>query len=374
MYLESLTQKNPRMKESIKFKLESLAERYEELAALLSDADVIMDQDLFRNYSKEYAELEPVVKCFEEYQQVLENIDEAQLLISDSDPDLKEMGQEELKAGQEQKEQLLLDLQKLLLPKDPNDSKNVFLEVRAGTGGDEASIFSGDLFRMYSRYAETQRWKVEIVSASEGEHGGYKEVIARIVGDGAYSKLKFESGAHRVQRVPATESQGRIHTSACTVAILPEMDEVEAVNINKADLRIDTFRASGAGGQHVNKTDSAIRILHIPTGVVVECQDERSQHKNRAKAMALLASKLQAAEEEKAASEQSEARRSLVGSGDRSERIRTYNYPQGRVTDHRINLTLYKLDEIVQGDLDVLINPLVNEYQAEQLAALSGEN
>ncbi|MFD1384168.1 peptide chain release factor 1 [Rhodanobacter aciditrophus] len=362
------------MKESIKFKLESLAERYEELAALLSDADVIMDQDLFRNYSKEYAELEPVVKCFEEYQQVLENIDEAQLLISDSDPDLKEMGQEELKAGQEQKEQLLLDLQKLLLPKDPNDSKNVFLEVRAGTGGDEASIFSGDLFRMYSRYAETQRWKVEIVSASEGEHGGYKEVIARIVGDGAYSKLKFESGAHRVQRVPATESQGRIHTSACTVAILPEMDEVEAININKADLRIDTFRASGAGGQHVNKTDSAIRILHIPTGVVVECQDERSQHKNRAKAMALLASKLQAAEEEKAASEQSEARRSLVGSGDRSERIRTYNYPQGRVTDHRINLTLYKLDEIVQGDLDVLINPLVNEYQAEQLAALSGEN
>jgi peptide chain release factor 1 len=268
----------------------------------------------------------------------------------------------------------LLDLQKLLLPKDPNDSRNVFLEVRAGTGGDEASIFSGDLFRMYSRYAELQRWKVEVVSASEGEHGGYKEIIARIVGEGAYSKLKFESGAHRVQRVPATESQGRIHTSACTVAILPEMDEVSDIDINKADIRVDTFRASGAGGQHVNKTDSAIRITHIPTGVVVECQDERSQHKNRAKAMALLASKLRAAEEQKAASEQSEARRSLVGSGDRSERIRTYNYPQGRVTDHRINLTLYKLDEVIAGDLDAIINPLVNEYQAEQLAALSSDN
>ncbi|TPE54773.1 peptide chain release factor 1 [Maribrevibacterium harenarium] len=362
------------MKDSIRFKLESLAERYEELEAHLGEASVIMDQDLFRAYSKEYAELEPVVKCFEQYQQTLENIEEAKVLMQDSDPDLKEMGQEEYKAGQEQKEELLLDLQKLLLPKDPNDSRNVFLEVRAGTGGDEASIFSGDLFRMYSRYAELQRWKVEVVSASEGEHGGYKEIIARIVGEGAYSKLKFESGAHRVQRVPATESQGRIHTSACTVAILPEMDEVSDIDINKADIRVDTFRASGAGGQHVNKTDSAIRITHIPTGVVVECQDERSQHKNRAKAMALLASKLRAAEEQKAASEQSEARRSLVGSGDRSERIRTYNYPQGRVTDHRINLTLYKLDEVIAGDLDAIINPLVNEYQAEQLAALSSDN
>ncbi|ADZ92184.1 peptide chain release factor 1 [Marinomonas mediterranea] len=361
------------MKESIKFKLESLAERYEELAALLSEADVIMDQNLFRNYSKEYSELEPVVKCFEEYQVVLENLEEAQLMLTDSDPDIKEMGQEELKSGNEQKETLLLDLQKLLLPKDPNDSKNVFLEVRAGTGGDEASIFSGDLFRMYSRYAETQRWKVEIVSANEGEHGGYKEIIARIVGEGAYSKLKFESGAHRVQRVPATESQGRIHTSACTVAVMPEMDEVSDIDINKADLRIDTFRASGAGGQHVNKTDSAIRIVHLPTGVVVECQDERSQHKNRAKAMALLASRLKAAEEDKAAAEQSETRRSLVGTGDRSDRIRTYNYPQGRVTDHRINLTLYKLDEIVAGDLDVLVGPLVNEHQADQLATLGGE-
>jgi len=362
------------MKNSIKFKLESLSDRYDELAAQLSEAEVIMDQDLFRAYSKEYAELEPVVKCFNEYQQVVENIEEAELMMTDSDPDIKEMGVEEMKAGQQQQEALQLVLQKLLLPKDPNDSRNVFLEVRAGTGGDEASIFSGDLFRMYSRYAETQRWKVEIVSASDGEHGGYKEVIARIVGEGAYSKLKFESGAHRVQRVPATESQGRIHTSACTVAVMPEMDEVADIAINKSDLRVDTFRASGAGGQHVNKTDSAIRLTHIPTGVVVECQEERSQHKNRAKAMSLLASRLLAAEQDKAASEQSEARKSLVGSGDRSERIRTYNYPQGRVTDHRINLTLYKLDEIVAGDLDVLINPLVNEFQAEQLAALSSDN
>jgi peptide chain release factor 1 len=362
------------MKDSIKHKLENLADRYEELSALLGEADVIMNQEMFRNYSKEYSELEPVVQCFKAYQQVLENIEEAQLMLSDSDPDLKEMGQEELKAGQLQKEALLLDLQKLLLPKDPNDGRNVFLEVRAGTGGDEASIFAGDLFRMYSRYAETQRWKVEVISASDGEHGGYKEIIARIVGEGVYSKLKFESGAHRVQRVPATESQGRIHTSACTVAIMAEMDELDAVEINKADLRVDTFRASGAGGQHVNRTDSAIRLTHIPTGLVVECQEERSQHKNRAKAMSLLASRIRAAEEEKQAAEISETRKSLVGSGDRSERIRTYNYPQGRVTDHRINLTLYKLDEIVSGELDSLIQPLINEHQAEQLAALSGDN
>ncbi len=361
------------MKESIKFKLENLSDRYDELSALLGEAEVIMNQDLFRSYSKEYAELEPVVKCFNRFQQAEENIEEAELLCSDSDPDLREMGQEELKTGQQQKEQLLEELQKLLLPKDPNDSRNVFLEVRAGTGGDEASIFAGDLFRMYSRFAEVQRWKVEVISANEGEHGGYKEVIARIVGDGVYSKLKFESGAHRVQRVPATESQGRIHTSACTVAIMAEMDEVDAIEINKSDLRIDTFRASGAGGQHVNKTDSAIRLTHIPSGLVVECQEERSQHKNRAKAMSLLASRLQSAEEEKYAAEQSETRKSLVGSGDRSERIRTYNYPQGRVTDHRINLTLYKLDEIITGELNSLINPLINEHQAEQLASLSAD-
>ena len=362
------------MKESIKLKLESLSDRYDELAALLSEAEVIMDQDLLRAYSKEYAELEPVVKCFDKYQQVHKHIEEAEVMMTDSDPEMKEMAVEEMKAGQQQQDVLQLILQKLLLPKDPNDSRNVFLEVRAGTGGDEASIFSGDLFRMYCRYAETQRWKVAIVSASEGEHGGYKEVIAQIVGDGAYSKLKFESGVHRVQRVPATESQGRIHTSACTVAVMPEMNEVTDTTINKSDLRIDTFRASGAGGQHVNKTDSAIRLTHIPTGVVVECQEERSQHKNRAKAMSLLTARLLAAEQEKAASEHSEARKLLIGSGARSERIRTYNYPQGRVTDHRINLTLYKLDEIVTGNLDVLSKPLVNEFQAEQLAALNSEN
>jgi len=362
------------MKESIKLKLETLADRYEELSAQLSNAEVIMNQDLFRSYSKEYAELEPVVKCFEEFQQIMENLAEAEIMMTDSDPDIKEMGVDELKAGNVQKEDILLDLQKLLLPKDPNDQRNVFLEVRAGTGGDEASIFAGDLFRMYSRFAETQRWKVELVSSNDGEHGGYKEVIARIVGEGAYSLLKFESGAHRVQRVPATESQGRIHTSACTVAVMPEMDEKDAIEINKGDLRVDTFRASGAGGQHVNKTDSAIRLTHLPTGVVVECQDERSQHKNRAKAMALLASRLQAAEDNKQAAEQSEARKSLVGSGDRSERIRTYNYPQGRVTDHRINLTLYKLDEIIAGELNSVLQPLINEHQAEQLATLSGDN
>ncbi len=362
------------MKGLIKFRLEDLSDRYEELAALLSDADVIMDQDLFRLYSKEYAELEPIVKCFNEYQQVEENLHEAELMMTDADLDIKNMGLEEKKVAQQQKEELQLVLQKLLLPKDLNDSRNVFLEVRAGSGGDEASIFSGNLFRMYSRYAETQRWKVEIISTSEGEQGGYKEVIARIIGEGVYSKLKFESGAHRVQRVPATESQGRIHTSACTVAVMPEMDEVENIIVNKSDLRIDIFRASGAGGQHVNKTDSAIRLTHIPTGVVVECQEERSQHKNRARAMSLLASRLLADEQDKAANKQSEVRKSLVGTGDRSERIRTYNYPQGRVTDHRINLTLYKLDEIVAGDLDVLIHPLINEFQAEQLAALSGDN
>ena len=361
------------MKESIKLKLESLSDRYDELAVLLSVAEVIMNQDLFRSYSKEYAELEPVVKCFNEFQQIDENIAESELMMTDSDPDIKEMGVEEYKAGQAQKEALQLVLQKLLLPKDPNDSRNVFLEVRAGTGGDEASIFSGDLFRMYSRYAETQRWKVEIVSASDGEHGGYKEVIARIVGEGAYSKLKFESGVHRVQRVPATESQGRIHTSACTVAVMPEMDEVDDIIINKGDLRIDTFRASGAGGQHVNKTDSAIRITHVPSGIVVECQEERSQHKNRAKAMSLLNSRLQNIETERQQKSMAETRKSLVGSGDRSERIRTYNFPQGRITDHRINLTLYKLDDVIAGDLGSMVVPLQQEHQAELLASLSDD-
>ncbi|MBU3070745.1 peptide chain release factor 1 [Aestuariicella sp. G3-2] len=359
------------MKASILEKLDNLQDRYDEVSALLSDAGIISDQNKFRELSKEYAELEPVVKCFKEYRQVLEDIEEAKGLLKDGDADMREMAQEELKDSEERLEPLEEELQKLLLPKDPNDEKNVFLEIRAGTGGDEAAIFSGDLFRMYSKYAESQKWKIEILSESEGDHGGYKEIITRVVGQGVYSKLKFESGAHRVQRVPETESQGRIHTSACTVAIMPEADEMEEVNINKADLRIDTFRASGAGGQHVNKTDSAIRITHIPTGVVVECQDERSQHKNRARAMSLLAARLKNAQEEVAAKSIADERRNLVGSGDRSERIRTYNFPQGRVTDHRINLTLYKLGEVMEGDLDEVVQPLVNEYQADQLAALA---
>jgi peptide chain release factor 1 len=284
---------------------------------------------------------------------------------------MREMAQEEIKEGEQQLETVELELQRLLLPKDPNDHKNVFLEIRAGTGGDEAAIFSGDLFRMYSKFAENQRWQVEVMSESSGDHGGYKEIIARIVGKGVYSKLKFESGAHRVQRVPDTESQGRIHTSACTVAIMPEADEQDEIEINKGDLRVDTFRASGSGGQHVNKTDSAIRLTHLPTGMVVECQDERSQHKNRAKAMAVLQARLNSAQNDAAAKEQSEQRKSLVGSGDRSERIRTYNFPQGRVTDHRINLTLYKLAEVMEGSLNEVVQPLVNEFQAEQLASLS---
>ncbi|MGH1431670.1 MAG: peptide chain release factor 1 [Neptuniibacter sp.] len=362
------------MKESILNKLEKLSDRYEELAALLSDAEVISDQNKFRDYSMEYSELEPVVQSFSAYQQAKEDLEEAEMMMADSDPDMREMAKEEYPSVKSRIEELEADLQILLLPKDPNDSRNAFLEVRAGTGGDEAAIFAGDLFRMYSRYAETQGWRVEIVSANEGEHGGYKEVISRIVGTNVYSQLKFESGAHRVQRVPETESQGRIHTSACTVAIMAEMDESAEIEINKADLRVDTFRASGAGGQHVNKTDSAIRLTHIPTGVVVECQEERSQHKNRAKAMSLLASRLQAAEQERQAAEMANTRKSLVGSGDRSERIRTYNYPQGRVTDHRINLTLYKLQEVVAGELQHIIEPLLNEYQAEQLGALSEES
>lgn len=359
------------MKDSIKEKLSQLGERYEEVGALLGDPDVIGNQNKFREFSMEYAELEPVVKAFERYAQVQENIAEAKALMKDADDDMRQMAQEEFKENEALIEPLEIELQKLLLPKDPNDAKNVFLEIRAGTGGDEAAIFSGDLFRMYAKYAEARGWKTEIVNESHGEHGGYKEIISRIVGQGVYSQLKFESGAHRVQRVPETESQGRIHTSACTVAVMPEADALEEVNINKADLRIDTFRASGAGGQHVNKTDSAIRLTHLPTGVVVECQDERSQHKNRAKAMSLLASRLKNSQQEAAAQSQSEERKGLVGSGDRSERIRTYNYPQGRVTDHRINLTLYKLEEVVEGNLDEVIQPLVSEYQADQLAALS---
>ncbi len=359
------------MKASILSKLERLQDRYEELEALLGVAEVIMDQDKFRAYSKEYAELEDVVKNYGQYVQLQADMEEAQLMLGEDDAEMKAMAEEEILDGKKRQVELELDLQKLLLPKDPNDGHNTFVEIRAGTGGDEAAIFAGDLYRMYTRYAENMGWKVEIVSKNEGEHGGYREIITRMVGDDVYSRLKFESGAHRVQRVPETESQGRIHTSACTVAVMPEVDSVDDVDINKGDLRIDTFRASGAGGQHVNKTDSAIRITHLPSGTVVECQDERSQHKNKARAMSLLASRLLASAQEVVAAEQADARKSLVGSGDRSERIRTYNYPQGRVTDHRINLTLYKLGDIMEGDLNCIIEPLSNEHQANLLASLA---
>jgi peptide chain release factor 1 len=359
------------VKDSIQNKLINLLDRHEEIAGLLADPDVIADQNMFRDLSREYAQLEPVVNCYQEYQTARNNLQSAEEMLSDDDPDMREMAVEEKATASRQVEKLEVEMQKLLLPKDPHDNSNIFLEIRAGTGGDEAAIFAGDLFRMYSRYAEVQRWKVEILSQNEGEHGGFKEIIARIIGEGAYSRLKFESGAHRVQRVPETESQGRVHTSAATVAVMPEPDEIEQIEINTADLRVDTFRASGAGGQHVNKTDSAVRLTHIPTGMVVECQDERSQHKNKARAMSLLQARLMDSEQEKQRKQEAQTRKSLVGSGDRSERIRTYNFPQGRVTDHRINLTLYKLDEFIQGGLDQIIEPLINEYQAEQLASLA---
>ncbi len=359
------------MKESIRHKLDSVRDRFEELAGLLADPDVISQQDQFRDYSKEYSRLEPVVKLFAEWDGIGGDIAAAEEMAADGDADVRAMGEEELATLGERRDALLLELQRSLIPPDPHDDANVYLEIRAGTGGDEAAIFAGDLFRMYSRYAETMGWQVEILTAREGEHGGYKEIISRVTGSGIYAKLKFESGAHRVQRVPATESQGRIHTSACTVAVLPEPDEVEAVDVNQADLRVDTYRASGAGGQHVNKTDSAVRITHLPTGIVVECQDERSQHKNRARAMSLLQARLLDAQVAEQESEQAAQRKLLVGSGDRSERIRTYNYPQGRVTDHRINLTLYKLDEVMAGGVEQVIDPLINEYQADQLAALA---
>ena len=359
------------MKESIRHKLESVRDRFEEIAGLLADPDVIGDQNQFRDLSKEYARVEPIVKLFSDFELLGNDIAAATEMANDSDDDIRQMGQEELESLTSKRDTLLLELQKSLIPPDPYDESNVYLEVRAGTGGDEAAIFAGDLFRMYSKFAEAMGWSVEILSAREGEHGGYKEIISRITGNGIYAKLKFESGAHRVQRVPATESQGRIHTSACTVAVLPEPDEVEAIEVSPTDLRVDTYRASGAGGQHVNKTDSAVRLTHLPTGIVVECQDERSQHKNRARAMSLLQARLLDAKVAAQETEQAEQRKLLVGSGDRSERIRTYNYPQGRVTDHRINLTLYKLEEILEGGLDQVVQPLTNEYQADQLAALS---
>jgi peptide chain release factor 1 len=359
------------MNPSILIKLENLQERYEELEALLSDVEIISDQNKFRDFSKEYAELEPVVKSFSRYVQAKENLAEARVMQKDSDEEIRDMADEEVSITQENMSAMELELQKLLLTNDPKDSCNVFLEIRAGTGGDEAAIFSGDLFRMYSRYAEIQGWKTSIVSERRGEHGGYKELIASIEGKNVYGQLKFESGAHRVQRVPETETQGRVHTSACTVAVMPEVEDVGEIEVNKGDLRVDTFRASGAGGQHVNKTDSAIRLTHIPSGIVVECQDERSQHKNRARAMSLLQAKLQTIAEAERHQEMSDTRRDLVGSGDRSEKIRTYNYPDGRITDHRIKLTLYKLNDIMSGHLEDVIQPLINEHQADQLAELA---
>lgn len=358
------------MKDSIRNNLDRLVERFEEVSALLADPDIIGDQNRFRDLSREYARNEPVVNVYERFRDISVQRKEAEELCADEDPEMRRMGGDELERLTAESETLEAKLRLALIPRDPNDDANIFLEIRAGTGGDEAAIFAGDLFRMYSRYAENHGWRLEVLSTSEGEHGGFREVISRIEGDAAFSILKFESGAHRVQRVPETESQGRIHTSACTVAVLPEPAEVDAIDVNPADLRIDTYRASGAGGQHVNKTDSAVRLTHIPSGIVVECQDERSQHKNKARAMSLLSAKLMDVQVQTQQTEQAEQRKSLVGSGDRSERIRTYNYPQGRVTDHRINLTLYKLAEIIAGDLDQVIEPLTQEYQADQLAAL----
>ncbi len=352
-------------------KLDQLSDRHEEIHALLSDPDTISDQNSFRKLSIELSDIDPVIENFQQYKSLENEIEETRQMADDDDKEISQMAKEELPGLEAQLQKLASKLQVLLIPKDPNDNKNVFLEIRAGTGGDEASIFSGDLFKMYNYFADRQRWKVEIMSKNEGEHGGFKEIIAKVEGQGVYSKLKFESGAHRVQRVPETESQGRIHTSACTVVVMPEADDVDEVDINPADLRVDTFRASGSGGQHVNKTDSAIRLTHLPTGMVVECQDDRSQHKNRARAMSVLKSRLYEAELQKQQSEQALTRKSLVGTGDRSDRIRTYNYPQGRVTDHRINLTLYKLDDVMSGALEQVIDPLVAEHQADELAHLA---
>jgi len=361
------------LKDRLQHKLEKLTERQQEIHALLSDPGVIKNQNYFRELNMEASELTPVVNCFSQYRNIQQSISNANEMLNDQDREIRQMAEDELEQKQTEIRQLELDLQKLLLPKDPADNSNIFLEIRAGTGGEEAALFAADLLRMYTRYAETRNWKVEIISTAWSDLEGYREIILRIIGTGAYSRLKFESGAHRVQRVPETESQGRIHTSACTVAVMPEAEEISDIEVNPADLRVDTYRASGAGGQHVNKTDSAIRLTHLPSGIIVECQDERSQHKNRARAMSLLKAKLLSSQRAKQDAEIAATRKSLVGSGDRSERIRTYNFPQGRVTDHRINLTLYKLDEFLEGQMDIIIEALINEYQADQLAALADE-
>jgi len=357
------------MKDSIRHKLDHVAERFEEVTALLGDPDLQNDQERFRSLSREYAQLDPVVNCYKRFRDAEDDLEGARAMLSD--PEMEALAREEIEQAERRQAELEPELHKLLLPSDPNDERNVFLEIRAGTGGAEAALFAGDLFRMYLRYAEQLGWQCEVISESAGEHGGYKEIVSLISGHGVYSRLKFEAGTHRVQRVPETESQGRIHTSACTVAVLPEVEAIDAIEISSDDLRVDTYRASGAGGQHVNKTDSAVRITHLPSGIVVECQDERSQHKNRARALALLQARLLGNARDAQVSEQAESRRLQVGSGDRSERIRTYNFPQNRLTDHRINLTLYQLDAIMQGRLDDVVEPLTREYQAEQLAALA---
>ena len=357
------------MKSSIRQKLEKAEQRFEELRELLATPEMLGNIQQFRDLSVEYARLQPTADAFGEYRRLEQELVAAQEMLNDADSDMRALGEEEIKVIRGALQQHDSVLQRLLLPRDQRDERNIYLEIRAGTGGDEAAIFVGDLLRMYSRYAESQGWQVEILSESPGEHGGYREVICRMVGRGVFSKLKFESGTHRVQRVPTTEAQGRIHTSTVTVAILPELDELEKIEINPADLRIDTYRASGAGGQHVNKTDSAVRITHLPSGIVVECQDERSQHKNRSRAMALLSARLLATEQEKQLSEQARSRKLQVGTAERSERIRTYNFPQGRVTDHRINLTLYRLPDIIDGRIDELLRALQEEYQAELLAS-----
>jgi peptide chain release factor 1 len=361
------------MKPSIEKKLAKLESRHRDISSMLSDPKIVGDQNQFRTLSKEYTQLEPLVNCYRQYIANQKALDDAKEILDSNDAELRNLAEEEIKSLKTKQQTLETKIEILLLPQDPNDQRNVYLEIRAGTGGNEAALFAGDLFRMYSRYVEDNGWHIEVLSQSEGEHGGYREIISRVSGKGVYSKLKFESGVHRVQRVPVTESQGRIHTSTCTVAILPEAEEIDAVEINSADLRIDTFRSRGAGGQHVNTTDSAVRITHIPSGIVSECQDERSQHKNRAKAMALLQAKLLNKAQSEQRRERAQTRRDLIGSGDRSERIRTYNFPQNRVTDHRINLTLYKLDQIIEGELNQIIEPLIREYQADQMAAMGEE-
>lgn len=358
------------MKPSLLNKLEELVLRHEDLGRQMAESQVIADKDKFRRFSQEYAQLAPLTELFERYRRVGESLAQSAAMQSDPDPEMQALANEELPGLKAEHERLEAELQSFLVPRDPRDDANIFLEIRGAAGGDEAAIFAGDLFRMYAKYADARGWKVEVLSESQGEHGGYKEVISRVQGQGAFSRLKFESGAHRVQRVPKTEAQGRIHTSTCTVAILPELDEIEDVKINPAELKVDTYRASGAGGQHVNKTDSAIRITHLPTGIVVECQEERSQHKNRARAMSLLAARIRDGQQTRQDAEIAQTRKLQVGTGDRSERIRTYNFPQSRVTDHRINLTLYQLDSVMAGALDDIIGPLINEHQAEQLAAL----